>query len=253
MFTGLVQAMGSVSAVLRREQSLRLVARPERWDHRPSLGDSISVSGVCLTVAAPPLPGDRGALTFDVVSETLDKTTLGLLRVGSRVNLEHAATATTLMGGHIVQGHVDGRGRVAAVRTGEDWRVRVVPEEQSLMQYVVPKGCITVDGVSLTIASIFEERSERRGSSRAAERGFEVALIPTTLEKTTLSALRKGDHVNLEMDTLAKTVVHYLRSFGEQPLGRNVVPAPSERKARGASRRAHSVSAKSPARRSRKR
>ncbi len=175
MFTGLVQHIGRVSGIERRAKGLRLVVDPGRWRYRKiaRAGDSVSVAGVCLTVVRD-LGKTGGVFEFDVVAETLDKTRLGGLRVGDAVNLEHAATMGTLLGGHLVQGHVDGVGRVARVKRGGDWRV-------------------CVDGVSLTVAGV-------------RETGFSVALIPETLRATTLGELEVGDRVNLEMDVIAKMV-----------------------------------------------
>jgi riboflavin synthase len=177
------------------------------------LGDSICVNGVCLTVAGlgrgRAWRGGR-ALEFDVIPETLSRTTLGDLKVGDGVNLEHAVTASTLMGGHFVQGHVDGVGRVVSVRRGDDWRVRVrVPRE--LRALMIPKGSVCVDGVSLTIAALRTD-------------GFEVALIPTTLERTTLSRLRAGDRVNIEADMLVKAVAAVLQELGASAAMRVAAP-----------------------------
>ncbi len=198
MFTGLISATGRVVSSLPSPAGRRLVIDPGAWNHHPGVGDSISVSGVCLTVASPPDP----TLTFDVIPETLQKTTLGSWQPGHRVNLEHAATAATFLGGHIVQGHVDGVGEVLANTSAPDgWRLRVRPDA-SLLEYLVPKGSIAVDGVSLTLATI-----------DPAGAWFEIGLIPTTLEATTLGSLRPGSRVNLECDTISKTVVHWLRHF----------------------------------------
>lgn len=213
MFTGLVQMVGRVERIEAGSKGTRLVVDTAGWKHVPSRGDSIAVNGCCLTVANAPTKarGRRGSrLRFDAVQETLDKTTVGLLASGSRVNLEHAATALTLIGGHIVQGHIDGVGRVVGVNRGSDWRVRIeLPRaargDAGLAEYVVPKGSICVDGVSLTIASVWK---------KGAARGFEVALIPTTLRDTTLQDLEPGDGVNIEADTIAKTVVFWMREFG---------------------------------------
>lgn len=208
VFTGLVQAVGRVAEVQRHGRgpaaSVRLRVDGGSWGYRPELGDSIAVDGVCLTAAeiGAGRSGRRGraGVAFDVVPETLAKTTLGNLKVGDRVNLEHAVTAATLMGGHFVQGHVDGVGRVVSVREGPDWRVRVrVPRE--LRPLMIPKGSVCVDGVSLTIAAVHAD-------------GFEVALIPTTLELTTLADLREGDGVNIEADMLVKAVASVLRGMG---------------------------------------
>lgn len=204
MFTGLVQAVGKIESIEQRPFGVRLVVDSSRWDHHPELGESISVSGVCLTLAEPPTkPGDP--LKFDVVAETLAKTKLGALKQGMGVNLERACRPTDLMGGHIVQGHVDGVATVSRVQNNpEDWRVRIEPPA-NLMEFAAPKGSICIDGVSLTIAELTPAH-------------VEVALIPTTLEKTTLHALREGDTVNLEMDAIAKQVVYWLKNFGNRAL-----------------------------------
>ena len=201
MFTGLVQAVGRIAAIEQRPFGVRLVVDANRWDHTPELGESISVSGVCLTIAEPMKPGEP--MRFDVVAETLDKTKLGDLIVGNGVNLERACRPNDLLGGHIVQGHVDGVATVTRVQNDpEDWRVRIEPPAE-LMEFTAPKGSICIDGVSLTIAAL-----------TAAH--VEVALIPTTLEKTTLHALREGDSVNLEMDAVGKQVVHWLKHYGNR-------------------------------------
>jgi riboflavin synthase len=199
MFTGIVQAMGRVVASTRTPTGLRLEIEPLAWDYTPSPGDSISVDGCCLTVVNSPSRGDRWH--FDAVPETLAKTTVGDRRVGDVVNLEHAATASTLLGGHVVQGHVDGVGVVESIVTSPEWRVRIrTPAE--MMQYMTPKGSVCVSGVSLTLAAV----SPGQG-------WFEVALIPTTLEKTNLKALGPGSRVNIEADTLVKTMVHWMRHY----------------------------------------
>jgi riboflavin synthase len=198
MFTGLVQARGRVLERRVAAAGVRLTVRPIAWDYRPALGESVCVSGCCLTVAGV----DKGAMAFDAVSETLAKTTVGGLDAGMVVNLERAVRASDLLGGHIVQGHVDGVGEVVRVHTADEHRVRVrVPSE--LIGYLAPKGSIAMDGVSLTLASV-----------DVAAGAFEVALIPVTLTATTLGDLREGSRVNLEVDPLAKTIVHYLRHFG---------------------------------------
>jgi riboflavin synthase len=204
MFTGLVQAVGRVTVAAARNGLVRLDIDPGSWEHRSRSGDSISVSGCCLTVAAEP-GGPAGCLAFDVVPETLAKTTLGSLRPGSKVNLERSLAAGDLLGGHFVQGHVDGTGALESVQSGADWRIRVRPPT-GLLAYLAPKGSITVEGVSLTIAAVDVAAGGGAG-------WFEVALIPTTLEKTTLGALKEGDRVNLETDILARTVVNYMRHF----------------------------------------
>ncbi len=194
MFTGLVQAVGSVASREATERGARIEIAFGEWDHSPALGDSISVSGCCLTVAAAP---GEGTFAFDMVPETLARTTLGALAAGSQVNLEHAATPSTLLGGHMVQGHVDGVGEVVELQADPaDWRVvfRCPPD---VGRFMVPKGSVTVDGVSLTITEVDGGR-------------FGVALIPTTLECTTLDALGVGSRVNIEADIMTKTIVRTL-------------------------------------------
>lgn len=199
MFTGLIQAVGRVISAESSAAGVRFGIDPCGWDCQPQSGDSIAVDGCCLTVAAMDAMPVRW--WFDVVSETLQKTTLGTLKPGpggSRVNLEASCRADTLLGGHIVQGHIEGVARVTAVRDDpSDWRVTLRPPVE-LMDAIVPKGSIAVSGVSLTIA-------------RAGREEFEVALIPTTLAKTNLGDLRTGSACNIETDCIARTVVHWLR------------------------------------------
>ena len=216
MFTGLIQTVGEVISAQPTtsdsDSPVRLVVQPGAWDYRPNPGESIAVNGCCLTVADQ--VGADGAIPFDVVPQTLRLTTLGGLLAGSRVNLEHAARLDTLMGGHLVQGHVDGLGRVTGVENGlqggeaGEYRIRIAPAS-GLMEFAVPRGSVTVMGVSLTLAEV----DPHGGAEGTGE--FEIALIPTTLAQTTLGELVVGDEVNLEMDVTAKTVVHWLKNFGQ--------------------------------------
>lgn len=192
MFTGLVQSVGTVSASTPTPAGRRLEIDPGPWDHRPAAGESICVAGACLTQSGP----FAGTLVFDVIPETLRQTTLGRLTPGAAVNLERSLAAGDLVGGHFVQGHIDGLGTVEDVSGGDEYRLRVAAPPE-VAAFLVPKGSIAIEGVSLTIASI-------DGDS------FEVALIPTTLAETTLGALAAGDTVNLEADSLAKTVAALL-------------------------------------------
>lgn len=206
MFTGLVQAKGTLDDLKPSAAGVRLVVQPIGWRHVPSLGDSISISGVCLTVADQIVP-DRAPATdakiaFDVIPETLAKTKLGRLALGDEVNMEHSLTPTTLMGGHFVQGHVDGVGEVVSIKTSGEWRVTIRPPSD-VLAFMSPKGSVCVDGVSLTLASI-----------DVAAGTFDIALIPTTLALTTLRDLQVGDQVNLEADMIAKTIVNYLKHWG---------------------------------------
>lgn len=203
MFTGLVQAVGTITGTDPAGiggAGRRIRIDLGSWDHRPSRGDSISIDGCCLTVV-----GLAGSVaSFDAVRETLDLTTVGEKRVGARVNLEHALRAGALMGGHTVQGHIDGVGEVVGVHADPgDWRIEVRPPA-ALMEFMVPKGSVTVDGVSLTIARLSRDT-------------FGVALIPETLERTTLAELRPGSRVNVEADVIAKAVAHWMRHFRDAP------------------------------------
>lgn len=190
MFTGLVQAVGRVAACEERGGELRLRIDPRRWPIADvALGESIAVAGVCLTVVAC----DGGSLAFDVSGETRSLTTLGALVAGSEVNLERAMLPTDRLGGHLVSGHVDGVGRVAAITPdarSQRWRFTTAP---TLLRYVAVKGSICVDGVSLTVNAVDAE-------------GFAVNLIPHTLAHTTFGGLQGGDRVNLEVDLLARYV-----------------------------------------------
>jgi len=197
MFTGLIQQVGVIERIEPSPNGRRLLVDPADWTHRPDPGESIGVNGCCLTLAAPPAE-TGGRLAFDVISETLARSTLGRLESGARVNLERSLRADDLMGGHVVQGHVDGVGEVVEIRPDPaDWRVRIRPPAP-LLDEIVHKGSIAVEGVSLTIARLVGD-------------DFEIALIPTTLRETTLGELETGSAVNLETDVLAKTVVHFLR------------------------------------------
>ena len=200
MFTGLVQSVGRVAALSPSAGSVRLEVDPGEWRPRFEAGESICVGGCCLTLVER--PDENGPLRFDVIGETLARTTLGRLRQGSRVNLERSVTPQTLLGGHLVQGHVDGVGEVTRVSQGDEHRVRVTPPRE-LMEFVMPKGSVCVDGVSLTVAAL-----------DPIEGWFEVALIPTTLELTTLGELVEGVSVNLECDIVAKTLIHHARFYG---------------------------------------
>ncbi len=202
MFTGIIQAVGRVRQVLGSPTGKRIVIDASDWRHQPAEGDSIAINGVCLTYA--PQPGRAGRLAFDAVPETLERSTLGALKAGDRVNLEPSLTASAAVGGHFVQGHVDGIGRIAAIDTSAgQWRLTVeAPVE--LMPALVPKGSVALDGISLTIASV----DPAPGSNR-----LDVAIIPTTLRLTTLGEAAVGQTVNIETDIIARTVVHVLKQM----------------------------------------
>ncbi|MFN0132045.1 MAG: riboflavin synthase [Phycisphaerales bacterium] len=240
MFTGIIQAMGTVGANEPSATGRRLLIRPDAgWAYAPGVGDSVCVSGCCLTLAEA---ASGAGWAFDVVPETLAKTTLSALAAGSRVNLERSLAAGDLMGGHLVQGHVDGVAVVERVESregpwGKERRLTIRPRATaagtadaaldprdesaflprgeaasrtpteaapgSLMEYIVPKGAVALAGVSLTVAAV----DPRAGV-------FEVALIPTTLRLTTLGEAIVGTKLNFEADAMAKTVVHWLRHYG---------------------------------------
>ena len=198
MFTGIIEERGEITAVELSGDGVRVTVRGPRAVSDASHGDSIAVSGVCLTVV------DQGAdwFTADVMQQTLAVTSLGGLAAGTPVNLERALAAHTRLGGHIVQGHVDGTGEVLAVVPGAQWQVVRVSLPTELAPLVVDKGSITVDGVSLTVSAVSDASDPAPW--------FEVSLIPETLEVTTLGLRRPGDLVNLETDILARHVQRLL-------------------------------------------
>ena len=195
MFTGIVEELGTVVALESQSDAMRLSVRGPLVTEDASLGDSIAVNGVCLTVAT--LEGD--VFTADVMRETLDKSSLGALAPQSPVNLERAMTLSDRLGGHLVQGHVDGVGEIRSRQPSEHWEVVEVSLPPHLAPYLVDKGSITVDGVSLTVVRV----DDARGS-------FTVSLIPETLARTTLGARQPGEPVNLEVDVVAKYVERML-------------------------------------------
>jgi riboflavin synthase len=190
VFTGIIEELGEVVGKEDLTDAARFVIRGPVVTADAGHGDSISVNGVCLTVVEVQADGQ---FTADVMKETLDRSSLRGVGVGSRVNLERAAALNSRLGGHIVQGHVDGTGHVIARTPSEHWEVVRVALPTALSRYVVEKGSITVDGVSLTV-------------SRLGHDWFEVSLIPTTLQMTTLGAATVGADVNLEVDVIAKYV-----------------------------------------------
>jgi riboflavin synthase len=205
VFTGIVEEVGTLAAREEGPDSAVLHIRARRALDGVSLGDSIAVNGVCLTVTGV-TPGEDGAgvWTTDVMAETLRRSSLGEVGVGDGVNLERAVTAATRLGGHIVQGHVDGVGTVVSRTPGDHWEVVRIAVPRELARYVVGKGSITVDGVSLTVSALSDD------GAPDPEPWFEVSLIPTTLRETTLGGRAPGDPVNLEVDVIAKYVERLL-------------------------------------------
>ncbi|MET7395303.1 riboflavin synthase [Dactylosporangium sp. NPDC005572] len=195
MFTGIIEELGTVVSIDELGDSARLAIRGATVTSDAAHGDSISVNGVCLTV----VDNADGVFTADVMGESLRRSTLGSLRTGAPVNLERAATVATRLGGHIVQGHVDGVGEVLAREPGDQWETVTFSLPSALARYVVEKGSITVDGISLTVTAVDDD-------------SFSVGLIPTTLKLTTLGARSVGERVNLEVDIMAKYVEKLLGS-----------------------------------------
>ena len=194
MFTGIIEELGKISSIENHAGGARITISAGIVTKDTNEGDSIAVNGVCLT--ALNISGDSFAA--DVSEETLKISTLGVLKQGSAVNLERAVTPSTRLGGHIVQGHVDARGRfLSALKQGDFWTVRIGFSED-LARYLVYKGSISVEGISLTIAALTDSY-------------FEIAVIPKTWELTNLSTLKPGDEVNLEADVIAKYVERILK------------------------------------------
>jgi riboflavin synthase len=194
MFTGIIEELGTIESFTPHDGGAKMIVSANLVTTDANDGDSISVNGVCLTA----LDIKSGSFAADLSQETLDRSTLGNLKTGSRVNLERAVTPSTRLGGHIVQGHVDARGEfVSAESHGDFWTVRIgYPNEIS--QYLVFKGSVSVEGISLTIADL-------RDST------FDIAIIPKTWEMTNLSTLKPGDSVNLEADVIAKYVERMMK------------------------------------------
>jgi riboflavin synthase len=194
MFTGIVEELGEVVAVEPLADAARLTLRGPVVTADARHGDSIAVNGVCLTVVTT----QDGSFTADVMLETLRRSSLADVAPGTPVNLERAALVDSRLGGHLVQGHVDGTGTVLAREPSEHWEIVRISLPDDLARYVVEKGSITVDGVSLTVTAV--------SAPGAADPWFSVSLVPTTLELTTLGRRPIGDTVNLEVDVIAKYV-----------------------------------------------
>ena len=194
MFTGIIEELGTVQSFTPNEGGAKMIVSARVVTSDAKEGDSVAVNGVCLT--AVDIKPD--SFSADLSQETLDRSTLGNLGAGSRVNLERAVTPATRLGGHIVQGHVDARGEfLSATKSGDFWTVRIgYPKEVSA--YLVHKGSIAIEGISMTIANLTDNY-------------FEIAVIPKTWELTNLSTLRAGDAVNLEADVIAKYVERMMK------------------------------------------
>ncbi len=191
MFTGLVQELGVVADIVRAESSAQITIKAPALAPQIKSGDSISVDGVCLTATAV----TADSFTADAMVQTLAVTSLGQIENGSAVNLELAARLDTRMGGHIVQGHVDGTGTLVALTPGEQWMKCEVKVDRHLLKYIVAKGSICFSGISLTVGEVHDETSV-----------VTVWLIPETIERTSIATKKPGDLINIEVDVLAKYV-----------------------------------------------
>lgn len=212
MFTGIVEEVGHVAGVERHGGSAVLSVRCHTVVEDAKQGDSIAVNGVCLTVTE--FLAD-GGFSADLMGETLDRTALGVLAPGSPVNLERAMRADARLGGHIVQGHVDGVAEVIAVTNQGEWTEMVFSLPEAMAPYLVEKGSIAVDGTSLTVMRVDDD-------------AFAVGLIPHTLDVTVLGIRKPGDQVNLEADILAKHVERFLSLGRTSPYSTGGDPAPKE-------------------------
>jgi riboflavin synthase len=203
MFTGIVEELGEVVSVEHVADAARITVRGPLVTADAADGDSVAVNGVCLTVTGVA----ESAFTADVMAETLNRSGLGALEPGSPVNLERSLRVGDRLGGHMVQGHVDGVGTVTSRVSGERWDVVRITVPPGLARYLVEKGSVAVDGVSLTVSAL--------GGGPGEQPWFEVSLIPTTLAVTTLGRVKPGDRVNLEADVIGKYVERMLHSEAE--------------------------------------
>lgn len=194
MFTGIVEEKGRVESVADLGDALRVRIAAQEVLADATLGASISVNGICLTVAEL----GEGWFEVDVMAETMNRTSLADAGEGTSVNLERAARVDSRLGGHIVQGHVDGTGRIVSIDPREQWTIMGIDVDEALTAYMVEKGSVTVDGVSLTIVSVSADH-------------FTISLIPTTLKETNLNSKGIGDQVNIEVDVLAKYIEKLVR------------------------------------------
>ncbi len=199
MFTGIVEELGEVVALERAAEPARLTVRGPEVTTDARQGDSIAINGVCLTVTST----SDGQFSADVMGETLDRSSLGALASGAPVNLERPMRPDGRLGGHIVQGHVDGTGVIVARRPEDGWEVVRISLPPELARYVIQKGSVAVDGVSLTVSAL-------SAPGAPEEPWFEVSLIPETLRRTTLGRRQPGELVNLEVDMIAKYVERLL-------------------------------------------
>ncbi len=229
MFTGIVEDLGSIEAIEHAADGAVVTIRTSIPIARIAIGESIAVNGCCLTVTRK----GRGAFTMDISAESLRRTTLGELKSGDRVNLERCLTLEKLLGGHLVSGHVDGIGRIVAIEPEGDSRLYTFEVAAPQARYLIEKGSVTIDGISLTVFDIRDDSSRNRtGTSRNGKPvgcRFKVALIPHTLAVTTLGFKGPDDAVNIECDLLVKYVERvaapYLNRNGSRETNRKIVAA----------------------------
>ena len=197
MFTGIVAALGKVTNIENGSESARVTIKSQGFFSDIKLGDSIAVNGCCLTAVA----NTSDQFTVDVMKQTLSVTNIGNLKVGDEVNLEKAMLVTDRLGGHIVQGHVDALAKVSEINVGADWYEIIFEVPHNYLRYIQPQGSITLNGVSLTVAKLNDEKAQ-----------VSVWLIPETLKRTNLGHLKVNDLVNLEVDVLAKYVERIMKA-----------------------------------------
>ena len=207
MFTGIIEELGTVAGIEQLPDAIRLTVRGPLATSDVNRGDSISVGGTCLT--AVEIDKSAGTFTADVMNETLRLTSLQGIKLGDRVNLERAMTAATRFGGHVVQGHVDGVGQILSVEPSDNWTWVRIAIQTELMKYVVLKGSITLDGVSLTVNEVGDGTAGDKNGSYVG-----VSLIPETLALTTFGVKQPGDLVNVEADVMAKHIERLLEARG---------------------------------------
>lgn len=193
MFTGIIEEIGEILAMQRGAESMTLTVKARIILEDIKIGDSIATNGVCLTVAAL----GKNSFKADVMHETMNRSSLGTLKIGSRVNLERAMRADGRFGGHMVAGHIDGTGRITEIRKDDNAVWYTIAAKQEILRYIVEKGSIAIDGISLTVAEITKE-------------SFSVSIIPHTLQQTTLAERKKGDAVNLENDMVGKYIEKFM-------------------------------------------
>lgn len=193
MFTGIIEEIGEILAMQRGAESMTLTVKARIILEDIKIGDSIATNGVCLTVAAL----GKNSFKADVMHETMNRSSLGTLKIGSRVNLERAMRADGRFGGHMVAGHIDGTGRITEIRKDDNAVWYTIAAKQEILRYIVEKGSIAIDGISLTVAEITKE-------------SFSVSIIPHTLQQTTLAERKKGDTVNLENDMVGKYIEKFM-------------------------------------------